>query len=222
MRATLLPLILFILLLGRPSYAMAEPPLRQASALAGLTPIALVATGFSPTEVALFYGNLREAQETADLMARSEDLTAAEADLSTALEVLSFDPLNAAAAEAVVQAERDVVSHRVEVAAAVTAWLQRGCNGLEGARLVRLMAWRQAPPGLPAEFRVVQWSEPELRSLQAALLNERLAACSDIAIRPDLSSLLAGARSQTEIASAKLNITTNLLAVTAAFDEQSH
>lgn len=62
-----------------------------------------------------------------------------------------------------------------------------------------LRAWRDAPPGLPPELRVVAWEAGQADRVLAALLDERLSIVQNAPMNAESAAILSAARSRAEV-----------------------
>lgn len=198
------------------SGAAAQSDLRQATAIAGTTPTAMAACGLSAPQVGIFFDAVRGSAEQAALLGARTAVIAAEQNLRAV--VRSTDLTQAADAAAVAQAWAEASAAKALLESATAAFLFRATQDLPAAARQRLVTWRSAPLALAPEFSVVVWTSAETKSLQAALLAERLAAAAHRPVATESATLLAQARSRPEVAQATVNLGSVLAAIATAFE----
>lgn len=200
--------------------ASAQPNVRKAIELTGITPTAMTVAGLSASDVAGYFASLQGSQELAVLLSVEQQVAMAEEEQLVALE--TCDPFEVVGAQTLLEAELEVVAARQAFAVAADSVLAKAGQELTQSQQQRLSAWRRAAGGLPPEFRIVGWSESELRGIQAALLGERLVATAGLPAKTGAAAILAEARSRPDVADAAMRLGTMLPEISAAFEQASY
>jgi hypothetical protein len=188
---------------------------------AGLGPDALCAAGLTAQQAGPIVTNLEAA-------AAASPGSLAAADAGYAAAGVTTDVLRRKI-ESGLASQQEVASYAAEMQSLATATAQRqaaidalftaGTQSLPlvvVAKLQRIRANRSWE--LPLEFAAVDRSQQEWVALREALLNEKTCAKYDDPPDPALVATLAAARAQADVALAKTNLTTNLAAVTIAWN----
>jgi hypothetical protein len=195
----------------------ADSSLRRVAAVLGLTPTSLTVSGLAVSDVTVLFASLRGSAELAAVLAAQQSLSNAEDALRAALRI--HDPFAPAGAEAIEQATSARDSAKASFAAAAEAAVARATLALTTEQRRRLAAWRASPHSLHSSLRIAAWSAAEVRALEEALLEERLAGSSQSTVSPQTADLLAQARARLEVVDAATRLEANLAAVRNAYLE---
>jgi hypothetical protein len=120
---------------------------------------------------------------------------------------------------ALAQARIDLANARTQRAAELAALLDAATTGLTGRQRATLdtlsdnASWKQ-----PIEFHTVDRDQEDWVALREALANERIAARRQRTPDPGAQALLQQFRADPAVSAARVNLDSNLLAVTAAWE----
>jgi len=151
-----------------------EEQLAVAQAELGLTAIAVTLSDFSSVEIVAIRDTLRQSPLVPTLLTSRASVADLERQLAALKEAVQ-SPDSAQGTEQQQQISTALAAARAQVIAARTqlsAALRAAVSSTAWAMFDRV---RAAPANLPASMRVLDWTEPELKTLGVALFEERKA-----------------------------------------------
>jgi len=187
----------------------------------GLTPMALVASGVSPSTAASVLDTIGIDSEVGPLLlarrieasALVEEATALAALLATqAADVIVDDYLAACAALDVIRSELATLGDQLFAVALAE---------LASGQIATLTAWRSnGERAVPPEFRVTPRDDIAWATIEAALRAESRAARKDAELDGAHASVLQGVRSEAPVIAAQIAIPAGITAMSTVFGEE--
>lgn len=193
-------------------------PIPQSCVMLSFCPESLVASGVTATEAADLLAEMsalvgeREALQGRLDEAQAAMLALVQAQVAT--QVGQSSEIDLEVAQDQQQAAQAALNEAVD-----ELWTEV-TDQLATSKRLRLSAWRaNAVSRLPAEFRVVAWSNESRRDLERALIAERRSQVTGRSLDYGTAQLLNSARSRVDVAEASTWIQTRLAEVSQVFNE---
>lgn len=168
----------------------------------GLEADSLALSGFTGTDVAQILSRLSLASsahtQISSLVAEGDQLRAS---IATVTDQLRADPLDESLAAQLAAADASLVSNAEAIDAAKESLFTLLFDGMATEHVA---AWRRcrshAGTRLPLAFRVVAWSEADLRSAEAAVVVEERSVQLDEPVPENVQTVLATIRARADVA----------------------